>query len=308
MNGAFMNITIKQVRAFLAVVNVNSFAEASELLHLSQPALSTTIKNLEENVGGKLLARSTRALALTPEGEIFLPIAKRLLADFDNAFIELNDLFSLKRGNLSLAAMPSFASTHLPLQLLIFNQEYPNIKVNVNDVIAEDAVEMVKTGKVEFAISFDPGAADDLHFETLFSDRFVAVFPKSHHLINIKQVTWKHLIGSPFITLKRPSSIRLLMENLLSEQNIALDVAFETNQLATVVQMVATELGVSVIPSLYKQQMQALNLEFRELSSPIISRRVGIITRRRYPLSNTAQTFIKILQHYYQTKVNNQVE
>ena len=73
-----MNITIKQIRAFLAVVDVNSFVEASELLHISQPALSTTIKNVEETVGGRLLARSTRTISLTPEGELFLPVAKRL--------------------------------------------------------------------------------------------------------------------------------------------------------------------------------------------------------------------------------------
>ena len=295
-----MNITIKQIRAFLAVVEVNSFVEASEFLHISQPALSTSIKNLEETVGGKLLARSTRTLALTPEGELFLPVAKRLLADFDNAFIELNELFSLQRGNLSLAAMPSFASTHLPQHLLSFNQDHPAIKVKVYDVIAEDALEMVQTGKVEFAISFDPGASDDLNFETLFLDRFVAVFPKSHELMKVKKIGWQHLVKYPFITLQRPSSIRLLMNKILAEQNIFLNVAFETNQLATVVQMVATGIGVSVMPSLYKQQMQALNLEFRELSSPVINRRVGIITRRRYPLSKTAQAFIKILQHYYQ--------
>ena len=298
-----MNITIKQIRAFLAVVEVNSFVEASELLHISQPALSTAFKNLEESVGGKLLARSTRTLSLTPEGEIFLPVAKRLLADFDNAFVELNELFSLQRGNLSLAAMPSFASTHLPQHLLAFNKQYPDIKVKIHDVIAEDAIEMVQTGKVEFAITFDPGASDDLKFEALYSDRFVAVFPKNHPLMKIEQVGWQHLIDYPFITLKRPSSIRLLMDNILAEQDISLNVSFETNQLATVVQMVATGLGVSVMPSLYKQQMQALNLEFRELSSPVISRRVGIITRRRYPLSKTAQGFAEVLQRYYQQLV-----
>lgn len=298
-----MNITIKQIRAFLAVVEVNSFVEASELLHISQPALSTAFKNLEESVGGKLLARSTRTLSLTPEGEIFLPVAKRLLADFDNAFVELNELFSLQRGNLSLAAMPSFASTHLPQHLLAFNKQYPDIKVKIHDVIAEDAIEMVQTGKVEFAISFDPGTSDDLRFETLYSDRFVAVFPKNHPLMKIEQVDWQHLIDYPFITLKRPSSIRLLMDNILAEQDIFLNVSFETNQLATVVQMVATGLGVSVMPSLYKQQMQTLNLEFRELSSPVISRRVGIITRRRYPLSKTAQAFAEVLQRYYQQLV-----
>lgn len=294
-----MNITIKQIRAFLAVVEVNSFIEASELLHISQPALSTAIKNLEDTVGGKLLARSTRTLSLTPEGELFLPVAKRLLADFENALIELNELFLLRRGNLSLAAMPSFASTHLPQHLLSFNKDHPAIKVKIHDVIAEDALEMVQTGKVEFAISFDPGTSDDLNFETLFLDKFVAVFPKSHLLMKVNQIGWQHLVKYPFITLKRPSSIRLLMDNILAEQNIFLNVAFETNQLATVVQMVATEIGISVMPSLYKQQIQALNLEFKELSSPVISRRVGIITRRRYALSNTAKAFIEILRRYY---------
>ncbi len=295
-----MNITIKQIRAFLAVVEANSFAEACELLHISQPALSIAIKNLEETVGGKLLARSTRTLSLTPEGEVFLPVAKRLLADFDNAFLELHELFSLKRGNLSFAAMPSFASTHLPQHLLSFNKEYSAIKVKIHDVIAESAVEMVQTGKVEFAISFDPDITKDLKFETLFSDKFIAAFPKNHELMNVSKMEWQHLVNYPFITLQRPSSIRLLMDEMLAEQNIFLNVTFETNQLATVVQMVATKLGVSAIPSLYKQQMQSLNVEFREITAPVISRRVGIITRRRYPLSTTAQAFIEILRHYYQ--------
>ena len=90
-----MNITLKQLRTFITIAQSKSFAEASEILHLSQPALSISIKNLEETVGGKLLARSTRTLSLTPEGQIFLPTAKRLLADFDDAFIELAELFSL---------------------------------------------------------------------------------------------------------------------------------------------------------------------------------------------------------------------
>jgi len=89
--------------------------------------------------------------------------------------------------------MPSFSSTHLPQNILSFNKQHSAIKVKIHDVIAEDAVEMVQTGKAEFAISFDPGASDDLNFETLFSDRFVAAFPISHQLMKVKQVTWQHL-------------------------------------------------------------------------------------------------------------------
>ena len=109
-----MNATLKQVRAYIAVAKTGSFAEASELIHLSQPALSLAIKKLEECVGGKLFFRTTRQLMLTPEGEYFLPIAKRLLAEWDDAFTDLNNLFSLSRGQLIIAAMPSFASCELP--------------------------------------------------------------------------------------------------------------------------------------------------------------------------------------------------
>jgi len=294
-----MNITIKQVRAFLAVVQVRSFAEACELLHISQPALSITIKNLEETVGGKLLARSTRTLNLTPEGELFVPVAKRLLNDFDNAFVELQELFSLQRGNLTFAAMPSFASNHLPHHLFNFTEQHSAIKVKIHDVIAEDAVKMVQTGKVEFAISFDPGNSDDLSFEALFSDEFVAVFEKDHPLSKVKNIDWQQLVEFPFVTLQRPSSIRLLMDKILIEHDLSLNVTVESNQLATVVQMVAAGLGVSAIPSLYKKQMQSLNIEYRDLIKPILSRRVGIITRRRYSLSKSAQAFADLLRQFY---------
>ena len=292
-----MNITIKQIRAFLAIAQVNSFAEACELLHISQPALSITIKKLEKTIGGQLFARSTRALALTPEGALFLPVAKRLLGDFDNALVELHESFSLKRGNLNFAAMPSFASTLLPKQLVTFNSRHPAIKVKVHDVIAEDAVEMVRAGKVEFAISFDPGTSDDLNFETLFTDKFIAAFPKGHPLEKVKNIQWQDLSNYPFITLQRPSSIRLLLDETLAKQNIFLDIVFESNQLATAVQMVANNLGISAIPSLYKQQLSTLNLQYCELNEPIISRRVGIISKRRHLFSHAAAEFLSILQH-----------
>jgi len=298
------NISIKQIRAFVAIAQVKSFAEACEIVHLSQPALSIAIKNLEQTIGGQLFARTTRTLSLTPEGLLFLPTAKRLLADFENAFSELHELFSLKRGNLALATMPSFASTHLPQHIMAFRQRHQQINVKIHDVIAEDAVSMVRDGKVEFALSFDPGDSEDLCFEPLFTDQFVATFPADHPFTGEKSISWNSLAKFPFIALQRPSSIRNLMDKTLADQDIFLDVVFETNQLATVVQMVAAGLGVSAVPSLYKEQMQALNLQYSALVSPAISRRVGITKRRRYALSQAAEAFIDLVRQYY-SKNNN---
>jgi LysR family carnitine catabolism transcriptional activator len=104
-----MNVSIKQLRGFIAIAETGSFAEASERLYISQPALSIAIGKLEDTVGGLLFNRSTRSVQLTPEGLEFLPIAQRLIADWSEAFDDLNRLFSLKRGKLTVAAMPSFA-------------------------------------------------------------------------------------------------------------------------------------------------------------------------------------------------------
>ena len=83
-----MNVTIRQLQCFAAVAKSGSFAEACTVLHLSQPALSIAIRNLEEVVGGKLLARTTRAVALTPEGSEFYLVAQRLLADWERSLEE----------------------------------------------------------------------------------------------------------------------------------------------------------------------------------------------------------------------------
>jgi LysR family carnitine catabolism transcriptional activator len=184
-----MNVTLKQLRAFVAIAESGSFAEASERVHLSQPALSIAIKNFEDCIGGKLLARSTRKVALTPEGHFFIPVAKRMIADWDEAFTDLNNLFSLQRGKLAIAAMPSYASTELPMLLKTFRDNYPQVNIKVHDVIAEDTVAMVRTGKVELGITFDPGLYDDLIFKPLFTDQFIAVIPIDHPLCSHSKIS-----------------------------------------------------------------------------------------------------------------------
>ena len=294
-----MNITVKQLRAFVAVAKTRSFTEACDQLHLSQPALSVAIKNLEDALGGQLLARTTRTLALTPEGEAFYPTAQRLLADLDEAYEEMHNRFSLFRGKIAIASMPSFASNQLPAALKIFRERFPAINVMVHDVIAEDVVDMVRTGRVEVGVTFDPDDAGDLNFHPLFDDRFIAVIPTSHPLSAQSVVRWPDLLEDDFIILQRPSSVRLLVESKLESQGMTLNPQYETHQLATIGRMVATGLGVSVVPSLCLRQMEELGALCRPLEAPIVNRRVGILTRRRYPLSTGARELVDVLAHAF---------
>ena len=187
-------MTVKQLRAFLAVAQTLSFTQACERLHLSQPALSLAIKGLEDTLGGKLLIRNTRNVRLTPEGESLVPQAKQLLAQWDNTEERLRQRFTLQLGRLGVAAMPAFAGNLLPAALVRFRQKYPKINITVHDVINEKVVDMVRLKEVEMGIAFAPEGLGSLHFTPLFDDRFVAVVPRNSQFANADQLTWAELI------------------------------------------------------------------------------------------------------------------
>lgn len=285
-------MTVKQLRAFLAVAQSLSFAQACERLHLSQPALSLAIKSLEESLGGQLLVRTTRSVALTPEGETLLPLASRLLADWDNAEEVMHQHFTLQLGKVSIAAMPSFAGNLLPAVLRTFRDRHPKVNVAVHDVINEQVLEMVRNRRVELGIALEPDSLDGLTFTPFYTDRFVAVLPADSALAKESKITWEQLLEEHFITLQRPSAVRLLLEDQLQGR---LPVAFESHQLVTVGRMVAEGLGVSAVPRLCRQQMEELGARCVALDEPRIERRVGLFCLAEHQLSSAAQALSDVL-------------
>ncbi|QHD00564.1 LysR family transcriptional regulator [Pseudomonas sp. S04] len=289
-------MTVKQIRAFLAVAQSLSFAVACERLHLSQSALSLTIKALEESLGGRLFSRTTRNVALTPEGESLLPLARRLIADWDNAEDEMRQRFTLQRGRVTLAAMPSFAGNLLPPILKTFRARYPKVNVTVNDVINEQVLEMVRDRQVELGVAFEPMQSSSLQFTALYVDRFVAVMPSDSPLAGLSEIDWNTLLEQPFITLQRPSTVRVMLEEHLQARQTRLPVAFESHQLATVGRMVASGLGVSAVPALCAAQMRELGAHCITLGEPVVERAIGILTKPGHELSAAAQALFDILK------------
>ncbi|AKA25285.1 LysR family transcriptional regulator [Pseudomonas chlororaphis] len=289
-------MTVKQIRAFLAVAQSLSFAVACERLHLSQSALSLTIKALEDGLGGRLFSRNTRNVALTPEGEALVPLARRLIADWDNAEDELRQRFTLQRGRVTLAAMPSFAGNLLPPILRTFRARYPQVNVTVNDVINEQVLEMVRDRQVELGVAFEPQQSASLHFTPLYIDRFVAVVPSDSPLAALADIGWQSLLEQPFITLQRPSTVRVMLEEHLRKRQMNLPVAFESHQLATVGRMVASGLGVSAVPALCAGQMRELGAHCITLRDPVVERAIGVLTKPGHELSSAAQALFDILR------------
>ncbi|CUB06015.1 LysR family transcriptional regulator [Marinomonas fungiae] len=288
-------MNIKQVKAFLSVAESLSFAQAANQLHLSQPALSLAIKGLEEALGGKLLTRTTRTIALTPEGDALVPIAKRLLAQWQDAEDEMKQRFALQMGKISIAAMPSFAGSLLPKAIQQYHQRFPNIQIAIDDVLSDIVVERVANNSVELGVTFEPQHSEGLTFYPLYNDEFIAILPNHHPLASQQELTWAALLQHNFITLQRPSSVRKMIENTLKDANIDLTVAFDAHQLTTVIRMVSEGMGVAVVPATCRQQIREQNVVERPITSPSIARTVGVICKPRSMLSIAAAAMLDTL-------------
>lgn len=294
-----MNITLRQLRAFVTLARSPSFNEASELLHLSQSALSVAIKKMEQEVGGSLFSRSTRSLELSPEGRNFLPTAQRLLADWDEAFDDLGRSFSLQQGKISVAVMPSFAMNQFPEALASFQREYPTLNIGVEDVVMEATIEAVRSGQADLGITFEPEQLDGVEFTPLFKDRWIALVHRDSALANEQQVSWQQLVQQPFIAMNRGSWSRATTEAAMATAGVSPGQLLEAHQLATIGRMVSVGLGVAVVPQLCRQQMEALGIRCKNLDGPAIERRVGIFTRRRHGLSRPAHALVQHLQDHF---------
>jgi LysR family carnitine catabolism transcriptional activator len=288
-------VSIKNISAFVAVAQSQSFAEASKRMHLSQPALSSAVKKLEEQLGGRLFSRSTRRVKLTPEGAAFLPVARRLIADLENAIFDVKQLFNLEQGLLSIAAMPSFAEGKLPPLLSSFGYAQPSIGIRLIDEVMESVIQSVIEQRVEIGFSFAPEDNDLVDFTPLFTDEFVMIMNASHSLNKLKSIRINDLSGHAFVAMNRGSSTRNWIESTFEQQELNVKVAAEASQFSTIGNLVASGLGISIVPSMCIAQMQSKGCVARQVEGLNIVKSVGYITSKEAALSAIASEFISTL-------------
>ncbi|TMH03099.1 MAG: LysR family transcriptional regulator [Betaproteobacteria bacterium] len=151
-----MNITLRQLRAFVSIGDLGSFTKAANALHATQPALSAQINQLEECLGVRLFDRSTRSVALTQVGRDLLPVVDKVLSDLQAVAARARDISQKNTGRVTVAALPSISSTLLPRAIADFHQSFPGISIGLKDAVAERIVEMIRSDEVDFGISLRP--------------------------------------------------------------------------------------------------------------------------------------------------------
>ncbi|WP_151981424.1 LysR family transcriptional regulator [Acinetobacter guerrae] len=296
-------MTLKQLKAFLALARTLNYANASAELHLSQSALSLSIKSLEEELGGKLFKRNTRRVELTQEGKSLIPYARKLLANWEDMENDVKQRFKLNRGTLNIASMPFVTHAILPEVIQTFSNAHPNLSFSIHDIPNEKIIENVLDGIFELGICFQPILNEQLEFKALFDEDFLALIPKMHPLASKKTITWQELYANPFITLQHPSIVRYLLEQNASRLGLVLDLKVECHQISTFSSFVALGIGVSAIPRHFQHSIDKEHNVLLEIENSHVHQAVGIIYKKETELSNISSEFIQTLSSYPYEKI-----
>jgi DNA-binding transcriptional LysR family regulator len=289
-----MKNAIQHIRAFLAVANSGSFAKAAIELNLSPSALTVQIQQLEEWLGVTLLERSPRQVSLTAAGQNNRGPMEKLLLDLDNIVSGSRDLAALRRGVVTIAALPSLCSGALPPILKTFREQFPGVEVRLRDVVAQRIDALVRDGDVDFGVGVRARVNHGLDFQVVMVDRLSLFVPAHHALAKRSSVNLSDLAGEPIILTSRDSSVRERVEHLFSEEGLTLTPGLEANYMSTVMALVRQGLGMTLLPESADEGRGDL-VQVR-IEHAGVNREIGVITRAGLGLSPAAARFIEIMK------------
>lgn len=279
-----MNVDLRQLQAFVEVVQTGSFSRAARSLGLSQSALSQSVRQLEDELQVRLLDRTTRSVQLSKVGADFLPGIQRLLADLDHQLQDLRDLREHRRGHVTVACVPSVALRLMPVVLANFQHEHPLVGVTLREGSRHQIIAGLRSGDAELGIANVPSEYPDLDATRLLTDSFALVMRRDHPLASREAVSWKEGVAAGLIAMAPGTGIRLEMERGLTEIGRG-DPLHEAEHPATLLAMVEAGVGVAPLPSLAWPPADHPVLTFRKLIAPVIERELYLIKRLGRDLS-----------------------
>lgn len=284
---------IAQINAFLTVAELQSFSRAAEKLHLTQPAVSKRIRQLEDEIGCKLIDRIGKNSILTPHGKAFQPHAERILQELQDFRYNLTKQDEQPAGVLTLGTSHHIGLHRLPPVLRQYRKQYPQVDLDIEFMDSEDACAAVAASNLELAVVTLPQKPlDNLHLETIWVDDLIVILSPDHPLARQQTLDIAELANYPAILPSEGTYTRKIIDELF-KNSATMKVVLETNYLETIKVMVSADLGWSILPGNMADETVAKH----ELQQKTPQRRLGIVTHKQRTLSLSSQVMIDLLRN-----------
>lgn len=290
-----MNISSRQLNAFVLIARLGNFTRAAEKMHITQAGLSVMMRELEAQLDARLFDRTTRTVTLTCAGEKFLPAALHALQEIEGAAAQIGAIAEVARHTLRVAATPLVSSSLLPAVCQRFRESHPRVKVHVVDCDLKQVHDLVEKGEVDLGIGFFFKAARGLERSLLQEFPLMRVMPldpetASESVIETSaqggqarkpgRVAWTTLRRAPLIGLPADNPIQQLIETHLASIGRDNEDRLAFNHFDTLIAMVAAGMGTAVVPSFAMLAGRRYQVRCDVLTHPVVSLGLHRITRR----------------------------
>lgn len=285
---------LRHVRYLKAVVEHGSFTRAAQALHVSQPALSQQIKELEERLGAQLLDRSGRKVRATDLGMIYLQHAGRALDELDQAARAVRDVEDLSTGSVRLGVTPSVASYFIGPALQRFRKHYPGITLTVR-VSSQEVIEpALRDDELDLGIGFGDLPGEDIEAMPLHEERPMLIVGKGHRDARKAVVTAKELAQMPLAILDTSFSTRRLADEYFHAKHLRPTIVVEANSIEALMEIVRHNDLATILPAnVVRPGLAAIKLQ-----PALGARRAALLRRRSGYCSAATRAFIAVAQEF----------
>ncbi|MGY3018313.1 LysR family cyn operon transcriptional activator [Pseudomonas sp. TE6283] len=268
----------RHIQYFLAVAQHHSFTRAAAALHVSQPALSQQVRQLEESLGAQLFDRSGRTTRLTDAGEVYLRYAKRASQELQEARRAIHDVGDLSRGSLRVAVTPTFTSYLVGPLVEAFHGRYPNITLNLSEIAQERMEQMLQLDELDVGIAFDERHTQDIDTYPLLVETLALVVGSQHPLAQASAIGPQALNDESMILLSAEFATREQIERYCRQHGIRPQVMMEANAIGAVIEVVRRTTLSTLLPAnivLAHDDLAAIALD------PLRLQRTAVLMQRR---------------------------
>ena len=281
-----------QLRYFLAVTQMGRFTQAARQCNVSQPSLSIQVAKLEEELGGPLFERTRRGGKLTARGEAFLPRARAILQEMEDAKLDAEALSGLAMGKVALGCMPTTGAHLLPPLLSAFRKAYPKIRIQLKEESSPGLAQDLEQGDLELALVDDAGLRPGLDRQSLLTEDILLALPTKHPLARKRGLALRDISREPFVLMKPGHGFRQITLDLFRKAGLEPNVVFESGGIETVQALVAAGLGFSLVP---KMVANFPGVSYVELTTPKASRTLYLVSRKKAKLSPAAAALRQVI-------------